>query len=44
MWDPKNDTTEELLRFLERVPLDRMEKGLQDAAREELKRRGVEVK
>lgn len=43
MWDPKNDTTEELLRFLERRPLDRMEKALQDAAREELKRRGVEA-
>lgn len=44
MWDPQKDTTEELLKFLERLPLSRMEKGLQDAAREELKRRGVEVK
>lgn len=44
MWDPQTDTNEELLRFLERKPLCRMEKELQDSAREELKRRGVEVK
>lgn len=39
MWDPKNDTTENLLRFLERIPLGRMEEAFQEAARQELKRR-----
>jgi hypothetical protein len=44
MWDPKNDSTADLLAFLERRPLDRMEKGFQDAARHELKRREEEAK
>ena len=43
MWDPKNDTTEALLRFLERIPLGRMEEAFQEAARQELRRRGVKI-
>lgn len=43
MWDPKDDTTENLLDLVRRLPLSRMEQAFQEAAREELKRRGVEV-
>lgn len=44
MWDPKTDTAENLMRFLERVPLGRMEEAYQEAARQELKRRDDAIK